>query len=137
MEILLRYYFLQIPKGVIFLVQNNELLKFKRNADLPSKAGIYILENKRSEKVYIGCSADLRARIATHRSLLLSGKHHSAELQHAFNKDHLVVKVLAVLPHANQSLLKEAELLLIQASPHIFPKGLMNKRLLNYAGYSQ
>lgn len=117
--------------------RNHELLKYKKNSDLPSKAGIYVLENKKNKKVYIGCSADIRARIAAHRSLLLSGKHHSSELQYAFNKDNLVVKVLAVLPHANQSLLKDAELLLIQASPHIFPKGLMNKRLLNYAGYNQ
>ncbi|WP_394548140.1 GIY-YIG nuclease family protein [Priestia aryabhattai] len=116
--------------------QTKELLKYKRNGDIPNKAGIYVLENSKSNKVYIGCSGNLRARIATHRSLLLSSKHHSLELQHSFDKDQLIVKVLAVLPNANQTLLKEAELLLIQASPHLFPKGLMNKRLLNYASYS-
>ncbi|MQR85935.1 hypothetical protein GFV16_08395 [Bacillus megaterium] len=120
---------------MILVRKNGELLKYKKNADLPNKAGIYVLENVKNNKVYIGCSLDLRARIATHRSLLLSGKHHSREIQSAFNKDNLLVKVLAVLPHANQSLLKEAELLLIQASPHIFPGGLMNKRLVNYASH--
>ncbi|MDG0029975.1 GIY-YIG nuclease family protein [Priestia sp. Y58] len=110
-----------------------DLLKYKKNAELPNVAGIYILENEQNNKVYIGCSRDLRARIATHRSLLLSEKHHSKELQAAFNRNKLSVKVLAVLPHANEALLKEAELLLIQASPHIFPKGLINKRLLKYA----
>ncbi|MCP1450344.1 GIY-YIG nuclease family protein [Priestia megaterium] len=113
----------------------SEMLKYKKNGELPAKAGVYILLNDKNGKVYIGCSMDLRARIATHRSLLLSGKHHSQELQKAFNKDHLSVKVLAILPHANQFLLKEAELLFIQASPHIFPSGLINKRLLNYADY--
>lgn len=116
--------------------QKNELLKYKRNGDLPNEAGIYVLENNKNNKVYIGCSGNLRARIATHRSLLLRRKHHSIELQHSFDKDQLIVKVLAVLPNANQPLLKEAELILIQASPHLFPKGLMNKRLLNYASHS-
>ena len=111
----------------------NGLLKYTRNSEFPSEAGIYILTNKKDKKVYIGCTRDLRGRIATHRSLLLSGKHHSPELQEAFDKENLVAKVLAVLPHANQSLLKEAEMIFIQASPHIFPSGILNKRLIGYA----
>ncbi|MFE4039624.1 GIY-YIG nuclease family protein [Priestia sp. YIM B13489] len=115
--------------------KNEKLLKYTQNAEFPREAGVYILANRQNDKVYIGCSRDLRARIAAHRSLLLSGKHHSIELQYAFNKNYLVVKVLAVIPHANQTLLREAELLLIQASPHIFPSGIINKRLVRYAAY--
>ncbi|MGG0433207.1 GIY-YIG nuclease family protein [Priestia megaterium] len=115
---------------------NHELLKHAINKDFPNKPGVYILVNNKNDKVYIGCTRNLRARIATHRSLLLRGKHHSPELQKAFDKDNLVAKVLAVLPHANQSLLKEAEIILIQASPHIFSSGIINKRLIGYATYS-
>ncbi|MED3957704.1 GIY-YIG nuclease family protein [Priestia aryabhattai] len=114
---------------------SKELLKYSRNEDFPSVAGVYILINKKNEKVYIGCTRDLRARIATHRSLLLRGRHHSKEIQQAFNKNCLVAKVLAILPHANQTLLREAELILIQASPHLFPSGIINKKLISYANY--
>lgn len=108
------------------------LLKYTKNTEFPNEGGVYILKNIKNKKVYIGCTRDLRARLATHRSLLLGNKHHSSELQAAFNRDVLIVRVLAVLPHANQSLLKEAERIFIQASPHIFPSGIINKRLLNY-----
>lgn len=108
------------------------LLKYARNTEFPNEGGVYILKNIRNNKVYIGGTRDLRARLATHRSLLLSNKHHSIELQNAFNKNVLIVKILVVLPHANPSLLKEAERMFIQASPHIFPSGIINKRLIHY-----
>ncbi|MEC2074814.1 GIY-YIG nuclease family protein [Metabacillus fastidiosus] len=113
----------------------DKLLKYSHDGEFPQKAGVYILVNEKNNKVYIGCSRNVRARIAAHRSLLLSRRHYSEELQQAFDKDILSVKVLAVIPHANQQLLREAERLLIQAAPHLFPSGLINKKLVNYSNY--
>lgn len=115
--------------------RNMENLKYAQNGEFPDKAGVYILANRKNNRVYIGCTRDIRARIASHRSLLLRGRHHSEEIQETFNRDNLVAKVLAVMPYANQALLKEAELIFIQASPHIFPSGIINKKLINYAKY--
>jgi predicted GIY-YIG superfamily endonuclease len=112
-----------------------KLLKYSHDDEFPKMAGVYILENKKNGKVYIGCTRNVRARIASHRSLLLSGRHYSQELQQAFDNDNLTVKVLAVLPHANKQLLRESERLLIQAAPHLFPSGIINKRLVNYSKY--
>jgi len=111
------------------------LLKYSHDVEFPKKAGVYILESKKTGKVYIGCSLNIRARVASHRSLLLTGKHYSEELQQAFDNDDLTVKVIAVLPHASKQLLREAERLLIQAAPYLFPSGIINKRLVNYSKY--
>lgn len=108
-------------------------LKFTHDAEFPKTSGVYILENKKNSKVYIGCTRNVRARIASHRSLLLSGRHYSKELQQAFDSNHLSVSVIAVLPHASKQLLRESERLLIQASPYLFPAGILNKRLVNYS----
>ncbi|WP_420490731.1 GIY-YIG nuclease family protein [Neobacillus drentensis] len=109
------------------------LLKFSHDDGFPKKPGVYILENQRNGKVYIGCTQNMRARIAAHRSLLLSSRHYSMELQQAFDTDRLTVKVLAVIPHANKQLLRESERLLIQASPYLFPAGIINKKLIHYS----
>ncbi|RBP84037.1 GIY-YIG catalytic domain-containing protein [Cytobacillus firmus] len=112
---------------------NFNLLKFSHDMEFPRTAGVYILENKKNDKVYIGSTRNVRARIASHRSLLLSGRHYSKELQQAFDSNHLSVAVIAVLPHASSQLLRESERLLIQASPYLFPAGILNKRLINYS----
>lgn len=115
----------------------DKLLKYSQDGEYPKKAGVYILVNKRNDKVYIGCTGNVRARIASHRSLLLNRRHYSQELQQAFDRDFLVAKVLAVIPHANQQLLRETERLLIQAAPHIFPSGIINKKLVKFANYEK
>ncbi|MEE3952807.1 GIY-YIG nuclease family protein [Peribacillus frigoritolerans] len=112
-----------------------KLIKYSHDGDFPKKAGVYILVNQKNGKVYIGCTRSVRARIASHRSLLLSGSHYSEELQQAFDKDYLGVMVLALIPHANQQLLREAERLFIQSAPYLFPSGIINKRLVNYSNY--
>lgn len=111
------------------------LLKYSHDAEFPKKPGVYILENQKNGKVYIGSTHNVRARIASHRSLLLSSRHYSKELQQAFNKDILTVKVLAEIPHASKQLLRESERLFIQAAPHLFPSGIINKRLVNFSRY--
>lgn len=117
--------------------KKEKLLKYSHDGEFPKKAGVYILVNQKNGKVYIGCTRNVRARIATHRSLLLSGRHYSEELQHAFDKDFLGVIVLALVPHANQQLLREAERLFLQAAPYLFPSGIINKRLVNYSKYME
>lgn len=117
-------------------MKKDNLLKYSHDAEFPRKAGVYILRNLRNDKVYIGCTRNVRARIASHRSLLLCSRHYSNELQVAFDNDLLAVKVLALVPHANQQLLREVERVLIQASPNLFPSGIINKRLSNYSNNS-
>jgi group I intron endonuclease len=49
-------------------------------------SGVYRILHIASQKVYIGSSANIRARWATHRSSLAKGKHHSKHLQRAWDK---------------------------------------------------
>lgn len=48
--------------------------------------GIYKIQNKINNKLYIGSSKDIKKRFLAHTSLLKSKKHHSIHLQNAFNK---------------------------------------------------
>jgi len=49
-------------------------------------AGIYIIENKITKKLYIGSSIDVLGRMKRHRFLLRRNRHHNPHLQRAFNK---------------------------------------------------
>jgi len=48
--------------------------------------GIYKIENKINNKVYIGSSIDIKKRWHEHKRLLNKNKHHSRHLQNAYNK---------------------------------------------------
>lgn len=50
------------------------------------KAGVYIIRNVKNGKVYVGSSANIFARWATHRRELEAGVHHSIRLQRAWLK---------------------------------------------------
>ena len=49
-------------------------------------SGIYIIKNKKTNKIYVGSSNDIRRRWRAHRSLLKNNKHHSIYLQNAYNQ---------------------------------------------------
>lgn len=48
-------------------------------------SGIYRIDNKETNKFYIGSSMDIYARWATHKHLLNTNKHSSKHLQNAWN----------------------------------------------------
>ena len=49
-------------------------------------AGVYQIVNQVNNKCYVGSSINLKKRLAAHKNLLNAGEHHSAYLQHAWNK---------------------------------------------------
>ena len=49
-------------------------------------AGIYIILNKKTNKVYVGSSINVPSRIKEHKNALNKGTHHSSKLQRAYNK---------------------------------------------------
>ena len=53
---------------------------------LPSESGIYAIENKINNKVYVGQSVNIKKRIKQHLNELIDGHHHCFHLQSAFNK---------------------------------------------------
>lgn len=65
------------------------------------KSGIYIINNKINNKVYIGQSVDIDKRIKKHFNSLENGAHYNEHLQNAFNKygrDNFLVDVLEECP---------------------------------------
>jgi len=112
-----------------------KLLKYTQDNEFPKQPGIYILENRSNSKVYIGYTMNIKARIASHRSLLLNNKHYNRELQFPFNRELLIANVLAIIPHANSTLLKDFERILIKSAPQLFPSGIINKQLSRHAKY--
>lgn len=53
---------------------------------IPNVAGVYLITNTVTGKVYVGSARRMRARIQRHRSQLIAGSHHSALLQRAWTK---------------------------------------------------
>lgn len=49
-------------------------------------SGIYKIENKVNNKVYIGSSKNINTRWGQHKNMLNNNKHHSIKLQRAWNK---------------------------------------------------
>lgn len=71
--------------------------KFSVIKKLKKQAGIYIISCTKTDKVYIGESFDISARISKHFSKLRSNVHHNIILQNIFNKygeETLIVDVL-------------------------------------------
>jgi group I intron endonuclease len=48
--------------------------------------GIYIIQNKKNKKLYVGSAVDVEKRWHNHKSDLRNNKHHSPRLQHSWNK---------------------------------------------------
>ena len=56
-------------------------------SDIRGKCGVYMIKNKTTpEKFYIGSSVDLANRFSGHKKDLKKNKHHSPQLQNAWNK---------------------------------------------------
>jgi group I intron endonuclease len=51
-----------------------------------SVIGVYSVKNTVTGAAYVGSSADIERRLATHKSQLLSGRHPSKKLQEAWNE---------------------------------------------------
>lgn len=96
------------------------------NNELSEGAGIYILFNEIEKVYYLGAATDIRARVASHRSILLHKKHTNKILQDIFDNNSLYVKVLVLLPHVSKKELKRQELLFKDAL-----ENLLNLRLIN------
>lgn len=71
--------------------------------------GIYIINNTKSNKVYIGVSTDLRGRLKTHYHKLNNNKHHNKHLQHSVNKYGISNFNFEILEYTNN--LNDTELL--------------------------
>ena len=52
-------------------------------------AGVYMIENLRNKKVYIGSTSNIEERLQAHRSALRRGKHSNKALQEDFNQHHI------------------------------------------------
>lgn len=50
------------------------------------KSGVYKITNTVTDKIYIGISYDVRARLTIHKRNLRLNKHHSSYLQRSYNK---------------------------------------------------
>jgi len=51
------------------------------------KSGVYVIQNLRTNKVYVGSAVDFVARKRVHMSQLRNGRHHCAHLQSAWDKE--------------------------------------------------
>lgn len=60
--------------------------KFKECKELPDYSGIYGIRNVVTDKFYIGSAESIIKRIKRHYHYLKKCKHHSAKLQHSWNK---------------------------------------------------
>lgn len=54
--------------------------------DIPKASGIYAITHVESGKMYIGSAVNIHRRRSVHFANLRAGSHHSAKLQHAWNK---------------------------------------------------
>ena len=57
-------------------------------------SGVYIIFNINTEFAYIGQSVNIVERFKQHKEMLIKGKHHNSNLQHAFNKERIDVETL-------------------------------------------
>lgn len=98
------------------------------NNELPEEAGIYVLFNKDEKAYYLGAATDIRARVASHRSVLLHKKHTNKILQEIFDNQNLYIKILALLPHVSKKELKRQELIFKEAIENLLNIQLINRK---------
>lgn len=86
--------------------------KFKTISPLTQSAGIYLISCTESDKVYIGESLNISARIVKHFSRLRNNKHINPILQNIFNKYAEETFRVSVLKYCNfkKSLTKEEKI---------------------------
>ena len=98
--------------------------KFKVLKPLVRKPGIYIISCTETDKVYIGESLDISARIAQHFAKLRKGSHHNIIFQRIFNKygeDTFEVDILKY-SNFNESLSKEEKIKILKKDEKDFQK---------------
>lgn len=96
----------EIPTSVSQI--SNEVFDFCKTLQVNSssipdkgKSGVYVIYNVETNRVYIGKSAGLRARLLTHFSLLKSGDHIVTEMQNdwdLFGKDSFAFAIYKLAP---------------------------------------
>lgn len=96
--------------------------KFKVLKPLVRKPGIYIISCTQSDKIYIGESLDLSARIVQHFRELRKGDHHNLVLQRVFDKYGEEFFVVDVLKYSNfdESLTKEEKIRILKEDEKYF-----------------
>lgn len=73
------------------------------------KTGIYKITNLANNKLYIGQSRDLKARIAKHKYLLKNSLHFNHHLQSAYNKYGMNSFIFEIIEYCNEDELNEHE----------------------------
>jgi group I intron endonuclease len=81
----------------------------------PNAAGVYLIANKATGKVYVGSARRIRSRLQSHRTKLRAGEHHSVLLQRAWDKHGEQVFVASVLVLCDVAELRDREQLAIDA----------------------
>lgn len=90
--------------------------KFKILKPLVRKPGIYIISCTKTDKVYIGESLDISARITQHFAKLRKGSHHNIIFQRIFNKYGEDTFEVDILKYANfnENLSKEEKIRILK-----------------------
>ena len=82
------------------------------SSSIPCLSGIYRITNVANGNCYIGSSINIKKRWIDHRATLGMNKHHSAYLQHAWNKYGEVSFTFSVLFYCNkENLIKYEQLM--------------------------
>jgi group I intron endonuclease len=72
--------------------------------------GIYTIRNKVNNKIYIGASIDVVARMAAHKKLLSYGCHHSETLQHDYSASGMDSFLFEILEECDECILYDREM---------------------------
>jgi len=76
--------------------------------------GIYKIENKINNKIYIGQSKNIKSRIYNHKKRLALGNHYNSHLQESYNKYGLKCFNFETIEYCNENLLNEREIFWIK-----------------------
>jgi group I intron endonuclease len=72
--------------------------------NLPSKSGVYIIENIKTKQCYIGSSINIKKRCNAHRCLLNNEKHPNSKMQRSYKKygsQHFCFRIIELTSHEN------------------------------------
>lgn len=98
--------------------------KFKTLKPLVQEAGIYIISCTKTNKVYIGETLNISARIVKHFSRLRKNKHSNAILQNIFNKYKEENFIVDILKYSNfdDTLTKEDKIKILRKDEEYYQK---------------
>ena len=98
--------------------------------------GIYMIRNKKNNKVYIGSSNDIARRWRHHRSCLKRGTHVNAHLQRSYNKHGKAAFEYIVLKEVVQNALLEEEKKFLILLDAVVPSGynISNEPIAPFTG---